>query len=148
MEPRGVSDVAFHLGGGFHHAFADHGEGFCIFNDVAVAVRVLQRQGLAARAAIVDLDVHQGNDTAFIFERDESVFTFSMHQQHNYPLWKPAGSLDVGLPDGVHDAAYLEALENALPQVMAFRPDVIFYLAMIYFFLLLAVKTLEAKRWS
>ena len=89
-----------HLGGGLHHAFPNHGEGFCPFNDVAVAVRVLQARGVE-RAAIVDLDVHHGNGTAFIFESDSRVFTFSMHQQHNYPMWKPRGSLDIGLPDGV-----------------------------------------------
>ena len=94
-----------HIGGGLHHAFPNHGEGFCPFNDVAVAVRVLQARGLE-RIAIVDLDVHHGNGTAFIFESDPRVFTFSMHQQHNYPMWKPRGSLDIGLPDGAHDATY------------------------------------------
>jgi acetoin utilization deacetylase AcuC-like enzyme len=125
FEGRGV---ACHLGGGLHHAFANHGEGFCPFNDVAVAVRVLQR-GLGCRVAIVDLDVHHGNGTAFIFESDPRVFTFSMHQQHNYPMWKPRGSLDVGLPDGTGDAAYLSALERALPTVMASDPQCVFYLA-------------------
>ena len=120
--------VAVHIGGGLHHAFANHGEGFCPLNDVAVAVRVLQQHGIE-RAAIVDLDVHHGNGTAFIFESDPRVFTFSMHQQHNYPMWKPRGTLDIGLPDGVHDAAYLDALENALPHVMASRPQCVFYLA-------------------
>ena len=120
--------VAVHIGGGLHHAFRNHGEGFCPLNDVAVAVRVLQERGIE-RAAIVDLDVHHGNGTAFIFERDPRVFTFSMHQQHNYPMWKPRGSLDVGLPDGVHDATYLAELEKALPTVMANRPQCVFYLA-------------------
>ena len=120
--------VACHIGGGLHHAFPNHGEGFCPFNDVAVAVRVLQSEGIA-RHAIVDLDVHHGNGTAFIFESDPEVFTFSMHQQHIYPMWKPKGSLDIGLPDGTHDATYLTALERALPEVMAHRPDCIFYLA-------------------
>src|SRR6476469_1582026 len=120
--------VACHIGGGLHHAFPNHGEGFCPFNDVAVAVRVLQRRGLE-RAAIVDLDVHHGNGTAFIFESDPRVFTFSMHQQHNYPMWKPRGSLDIGLADGAHDATYLAALEGALPAVMAHAPDCVFYLA-------------------
>jgi acetoin utilization deacetylase AcuC-like enzyme len=120
--------LAVHIGGGLHHAFPNHGEGFCPLNDVAVAVRVLQERGLE-RAAIVDLDVHHGNGTAFIFERDPRVFTFSMHQQHNYPLWKPRGSLDVGLPDGVQDATYLAELEKALPTVMASRPQCVFYLA-------------------
>jgi acetoin utilization deacetylase AcuC-like enzyme len=120
--------VAVHIGGGLHHAFPNHGEGFCPLNDVAVAVRVLQQRGIE-RAAIVDLDVHHGNGTAFIFESDPRVFTFSMHQQHNYPMWKPRGALDIGLPDGVHDMTYLEELEKALPTVMASRPQCVFYLA-------------------
>ena len=101
-----LTSACCHLGGGLHHAFPNHGEGFCPFNDVAVAVRVLQARGLE-RVAIVDLDVHHGNGTAFIFESDPRVFTFSMHQQHNYPMWKPRGSLDIGLPDGAHDATFL-----------------------------------------
>jgi len=121
-------NVVCHIGGGLHHAFPNHGEGFCPFNDVAVAVRVLQARGLE-RAAIVDLDVHHGNGTAFIFESDPRVFTFSMHQQHNYPMWKPRGSLDIGLPDGAHDAAFLGELGRALPAVMAHRPQCVFYLA-------------------
>jgi acetoin utilization deacetylase AcuC-like enzyme len=120
--------LAIHLGGGLHHAFPNHGEGFCPFNDVAVAVRVLQRRGIE-RVAIVDLDVHHGNGTAFIFESDPRVFTFSIHQQHNYPMWKPRGSLDIGLADGTRDATYLEALAGALPKVMAHRPECVFYLA-------------------
>jgi acetoin utilization deacetylase AcuC-like enzyme len=120
--------VAAHIGGGLHHAFPSHGEGFCPFNDVAVAVRVLQSGGVE-RVAIVDLDVHHGNGTAFIFESDPRVFTFSMHQQHNYPMWKPRGSLDVGLPDGAHDATFLGELERALPTVVAHRPQCVFYLA-------------------
>jgi len=121
-------NVVCHIGGGLHHAFPNHGEGFCPFNDVAIAVRVLQRAGIE-RAAIVDLDVHHGNGTAFIFESDPRVFTFSMHQQHNYPMWKPRGSLDIGLPDGTHDATYLAELERALPTVVAHQPQCVFYLA-------------------
>jgi acetoin utilization deacetylase AcuC-like enzyme len=128
-----------HIGGGLHHAFPNHGEGFCPFNDVAVAVRVLQSQGID-RHAIVDLDVHHGNGTAFIFgprgggaprgvDDDGRVFTFSMHQQHNYPMWKPRSSLDVGLPDGAGDAAYLRELERALPRVVEHRPACLVYLA-------------------
>ena len=117
-----------HIGGGLHHAFPNHGEGFCAFNDVAVAVTFLQKRGLE-RIAILDLDVHHGNGTAFTFESDPRVFTCSMHQQHNYPMWKPRGSLDVGLPDGAHDAAYLRELERALPMVMAHEPHCVFYLA-------------------
>jgi acetoin utilization deacetylase AcuC-like enzyme len=120
--------AAIHIGGGLHHAFPNHGEGFCPFNDVAVAIRVLQANGVD-RAAVVDLDVHHGNGTAFIFESDPRVFTFSMHQQHNYPMWKPRGSLDIGVPDGAHDATYLCALEGALPTVIAHRPECVFYLA-------------------
>jgi acetoin utilization deacetylase AcuC-like enzyme len=120
--------VAVHLGGGLHHAFPSHGEGFCPFNDVAVAVRVLQARGLE-RIAVVDLDVHHGNGTAFTFESDPRVFTFSMHQQHNYPMWKPRGSLDVGLADGAHDRTYLAELERTLPAVLAHAPQCVFYLA-------------------
>jgi acetoin utilization deacetylase AcuC-like enzyme len=121
-------NVVCHIGGGLHHAFPNHGEGFCPFNDVAVAVRVLQARGLE-RVAIVDLDVHHGNGTAFVFESDPRVFTFSMHQQHNYPMWKPRGSLDIGLPDGAHDATFLGELGRALPKVLAHRPQCVFYLA-------------------
>ncbi len=122
------SSVACHVGGGLHHAFPNHGEGFCPFNDVAVAVRVLQQRGLE-RIAIVDLDVHHGNGTAFTFESDPRVFTCSMHQQHNYPMWKPRSTVDVGLADGTHDATYLRELERILPRVLAHEPDCVFYLA-------------------
>jgi acetoin utilization deacetylase AcuC-like enzyme len=119
-----------HIGGGLHHAFGNHGEGFCPFNDVAVAIRVLQRECEGVeRVAVIDLDVHHGNGTAFIFEADPRVFTFSMHQQHNYPMWKPRGSLDIGLADGTGDAEYLQALEDALPKVLVSKPHCLFYLA-------------------
>jgi acetoin utilization deacetylase AcuC-like enzyme len=120
---------AAHLGGGLHHAFANHGEGFCPFNDVAVAIRALQCDRRLRRVAVVDCDVHHGNGTAMIFERDADVFTFSIHQQHNYPLFKPKSDLDVGLEDGADDDRYLSALEDALPRVMASRPELIVYLA-------------------
>jgi acetoin utilization deacetylase AcuC-like enzyme len=120
---------AAHLGGGLHHAFANHGEGFCPLNDVAVAIRVLQQGRGIRRAAIVDCDVHHGNGTAFIFERDPDVFTFSIHQQRNYPFFKPRGDLDVGLEDGAGDERYLDALADALPRVLGSRPEVIVYLA-------------------
>ena len=120
--------VVVHIGGGLHHAFPNHGEGFCPFNDVAVAIRVLQSRGVE-RAAVIDLDVHHGNGTAFIFESDPRVFTFSMHQQHNYPMWKPRSTLDIGLPDGTHDATYLRELEGALPRVLGHQPECVFYLA-------------------
>ena len=114
-----------HLGGGLHHAFANHGEGFCPLNDVAVAIRVSR----VSRAAVIDTDVHHGNGTAMIFERDPGVFTFSIHQQHNYPLFKPRGDLDVGLEDGAGDARYLDALRGALPRVMASAPELVVYVA-------------------
>jgi acetoin utilization deacetylase AcuC-like enzyme len=120
---------SFHIGGGFHHAFANHGEGFCLFNDVAVATRLLLAQAAIERAAVIDLDVHHGNGTAFIFENEPRVFTFSMHQQHNYPVHKPRGTLDIGLPDSAGDDVYLERLRGALPRVMAHAPDILFYLA-------------------
>jgi acetoin utilization deacetylase AcuC-like enzyme len=120
--------ISCHIGGGLHHAFPNHGEGFCPFNDIAVAIRVLQAHGIE-RVAVVDLDVHHGNGTAFVFESDPRVFTFSMHQQHNYPMWKPRGSLDIGLTDDVRDATYLIALEHALPTVMDSAPQCVFYLA-------------------
>lgn len=118
-----------HLGGGLHHAFAGHGEGFCLFNDVAVAIRRLQRDGRITRAAVVDCDVHHGNGTAMIFERDPSVFTFSIHQQHNYPLFKPSSDLDIGLKDGARDGEYLDRLHGALAAVMASHPELVVYLA-------------------
>jgi acetoin utilization deacetylase AcuC-like enzyme len=121
--------MAVHLGGGFHHAFADHGEGFCLYNDVAVAIRVLQREARIRRAAVIDLDVHHGNGTSALFAGDEDVFTLSIHQQHNYPGHKPAGSIDVGLEDGTTDEAYVAAVADVLPRVIAWRPDLAFYLA-------------------
>jgi acetoin utilization deacetylase AcuC-like enzyme len=121
--------LSIHLGGGLHHAFPNHGEGFCLFNDVAVATRRLQRQGRIARAAIVDLDVHQGNGTAVVFEHDPSVFTVSLHQQHNYPMFKPRSDLDVGLSDATGDREYLERLKTALPRAFDSRPELVVYLA-------------------
>ena len=122
--------IAVHLGGGFHHAFPDHGEGFCLINDVAIAIRALQRQGMIRRAAVVDLDVHHGNGTAAIFRGDADVFTFSMHQEHNYPAQKPPSDLDIGLEDGTGDAEYLAALEQHLPPLLGrHRPDLVVYLA-------------------
>lgn len=117
------------LAGGTHHAFGDHGEGYCVFNDVAVAIAELHSTRPSARAAVVDLDVHQGNGTAAIFARDERVFTLSMHGRRNFPFRKQRSSLDVELEDGCDDATYLAALDRALPQVLRFRPDVVFYVA-------------------
>jgi acetoin utilization deacetylase AcuC-like enzyme len=121
--------LAVHVGGGFHHAFANHGEGFCLFNDVAVAIEVLRREDAVSRVAVVDLDVHHGNGTAMIYGQDPAVFTCSMHEQHNYPVFKPRGSLDIGLPAGTDDAGYLEKLETVLPAVVTHTPDIVFYLA-------------------
>ncbi len=125
-----VDGVAGNLGGGTHHAHADRGAGFCVFNDIAVAARALQREGLIERALVVDLDVHQGDGTAAIFEGDESVFTFSMHGAKNFPFRKQRSSLDVELPDGCGDSEYLAALEQNLPVVVdRSRPDILFFQA-------------------
>jgi len=121
--------IGSNLAGGTHHAFADHGEGFCVLNDVAIAIRVLQREGLIQRAAVVDCDVHQGNGTATLFAGDPSVFTFSMHGAKNYPLFKARSSLDLELPDGTGDAEYLRALQESLPLVFQHEPEIVFYLA-------------------
>jgi acetoin utilization deacetylase AcuC-like enzyme len=122
--------LAANLAGGTHHAFADRGEGFCVFNDVAVAARVLQREGKARRAVVVDCDVHQGNGTAAIFQQDPSVFTFSMHGAHNFPFRKETSDLDVALEDGATDDDYLPLLDRHLDDVLnRHRPDFIFYLA-------------------
>lgn len=122
--------VAMNLAGGTHHAFPDRGEGFCVFNDVAVAVRVMQRERLVRRVAVVDLDVHQGNGTHAIFAGDPDVFTFSMHGARNFPFRKVPGTLDVELEDGTDDARYLELLAEALPRVLReARPDLVLYLA-------------------
>lgn len=122
-------DVGFagNLAGGTHHAFAAAGEGFCVFNDIAVAIAVLQRSGAIQRAAIIDLDVHQGNGTADIFTGNDSVFTLSLHGAHNYPFTKVPSTYDVALPDHCDDDEYLNALRNALPRVREFQPDILFY---------------------
>ncbi len=121
--------VAGNIGGGFHHAFDDHGEGFCLFNDVAFAIRMLQRDGRIERAAVIDCDAHHGNGTAALFQRDDRVFTFSMHAEYNYPAFKPKGSLDIGLESGIGDREYLERLRGALPAVVGAKPDIAFYVA-------------------
>jgi acetoin utilization deacetylase AcuC-like enzyme len=122
--------LAGNLAGGTHHAFADHGEGFCVLNDVAIAIRKLQTEQAIERAAIIDLDVHQGNGTASIFQDDERVFTFSMHGERNYPLAKMRSNVDVPLKDGTGDAEYLETLQRQLPAVLdSARADMAFYLA-------------------
>lgn len=122
--------VAMNLAGGTHHAFADHGEGFCVFNDVAVAAADLRATGDVRRVAVVDLDVHQGNGTHAIYAHDETTYTFSMHGRRNYPFTKVPGTLDVELEDGTDDATYLALLAEALPRVLReARADVVFYLA-------------------
>jgi len=122
--------VSANLAGGTHHAFRDRGEGYCVFNDVAVAVAVLQRDGVIARAAVVDCDVHQGNGTAAIFRDDPSVFTFSLHGAKNFPFRKERSDLDVTFEDGAGDEEYLAALRSHLPGVLdGQQPDVVFYLA-------------------
>lgn len=125
-----ANGIAMNLAGGTHHAFPDRGEGFCVFNDVAVATRLLQCEERVRRVAIIDLDVHQGNGTNAIFAGDADAFTFSMHGGRNYPFRKIPGSLDVELADGTEDDEYLTVLEAALPQVLArSEPDLVFYLA-------------------
>lgn len=122
--------VAANLAGGTHHSFSDRGEGFCVFNDVAVAARVLQRDGDARRITTVDLDVHQGNGTAAIFAGDDSVFTFSMHGEKNFPFRKETSDLDLPLADGTGDAEYLDLLHEHLDAVLnRHQPDFVFYLA-------------------
>jgi acetoin utilization deacetylase AcuC-like enzyme len=122
--------VAANLGGGTHHAFADHGEGFCVLNDIAVAIRVLRAEGAIRRAAVIDLDVHQGNGTAVIFADDPEVFTLSLHGEKNYPLVKQQSTLDVALADGTETDEYLYALALHLAATLdRFRPDIVFYQA-------------------
>jgi acetoin utilization deacetylase AcuC-like enzyme len=116
------------LGGGFHHAYANHGEGFCAINDVAVAIRRLQADGAIRKAMVVDTDVHHGNGTAHIFRGDESVFTISIHQLNNYPGHKPPSNVDLNLADRVGDDEYLETLLPAVAESLEkFGPDIIFY---------------------
>ena len=122
--------AAVNVGGGFHHAYPDHGEGFCVLNDFAVAIRRLQKDGTIERAMTVDCDVHQGNGTAAIFGGDPSVFTLSIHQLNNYPYPKPPSSLDINLRDGVGDEEYLRELAQGLDRALAeFSPHLIFYIA-------------------
>jgi acetoin utilization deacetylase AcuC-like enzyme len=151
--------VSVHLGGGFHHAFPDHGEGFCVVNDIAIAIRKMQQDGRIKRAMTVDCDVHQGNGTAVIFGghaepfpppaswsasimapppasetmvqgRSGDVFTISLHQLNNYPIWKPASSIDINLPDGATDSEYLYWLEKALISARRlFEPELLSYVA-------------------
>ena len=121
---------AANIGGGFHHACPDHGEGFCVIHDVAIAIRRLQFDGAMERAMVVDTDVHQGNGTAVVFGGDGNVYTLSLHQEHNYPFPKPPSTMDVDLPDGIGDQEYLAILEKHLHQALHdFAPELLFYVA-------------------
>lgn len=118
------------LAGGTHHAMADGGEGFCVYNDVAVAIRVLKQAKWVQKVLVIDCDVHQGNGTAEIFKDDPDVYTFSIHGEKNYPFKKPPSSLDIGLPDKTQDTDYLVTLDRALDQIFSeFKPDLVYYLA-------------------
>jgi acetoin utilization deacetylase AcuC-like enzyme len=123
-----VDGISANLGGGTHHAFADHGEGFCVLNDIAVAIRALKAEGLIRRASVVDCDVHQGNGTAAIFADDPEVFTLSLHGEKNYPLVKQQSTVDVALADHTGDEEYLALLSDHLAILLdRFRPDIVFY---------------------
>jgi acetoin utilization deacetylase AcuC-like enzyme len=122
--------IGFNLGGGFHHAFPGHGEGFCAINDIAIAIRRVQREGLIHRAMVVDCDVHHGNGTAAVFAGDSSVYTLSIHQFNNYPSEKPLSDMDIHLADGTGDGEYLERLENGLNAAFkVFHPELVLYVA-------------------
>jgi acetoin utilization deacetylase AcuC-like enzyme len=126
-----ISDgIAANLAGGSHHAHSDHGEGYCIFNDVAVAARVMLDEKKVSRVLVLDCDVHQGNGTAMIFAEDPGVFTFSIHGQKNFPYHKEQGDLDIALPDGSTDQDFLLAIASNVPEVVdKFRPDLVIYIA-------------------
>ena len=120
--------LACNIAGGSHHAFPDHGAGFCIFNDVAVAIAILRRESAFKRALVIDFDVHQGDGTAAFFRGDPDIFTFSLHCDSNYPKAKEVSDLDIGLPVGIGDAVYLSVVESHVsPLLDKFRPDIVFY---------------------
>jgi len=122
--------LGIHIGGGFHHAFPDHGEGFCVLNDIAVAVSRAIKKKNAKKVVIIDCDLHHGNGTAAIFRGDPAVFTFSIHQEHNYPYLKPKSSLDIGLRDRAGDKEYLSALQENIPKILfEFKPELVMYVA-------------------
>lgn len=121
--------LGLHVGGGSHHAMPDHGEGFCMFNDIAIGLLKLLGEREIRRAAVIDLDVHQGNGTAAIFSKKPAVFTFSMHQENNFPPIKPPSSLDVNLADGTGDEEYLATLLQSLPRVLDSKPELVVYQA-------------------
>lgn len=121
--------ISVNIGGGFHHAFPDHAEGFCYTNDIAIAIRKLQKNKQAQKFFVVDCDVHQGNGTAYIFRNDDNVFTFSIHQENNYPI-KQKSDLDIGLNDNIGDFIYLNHLKRTIPDIMdSFKPEIVIYLA-------------------
>jgi len=125
-----IDGCSANIGGGFHHACPDHGEGFCVLHDVAIAIRRLQFDKAIERAMVIDTDVHHGNGTATIFAKDENVFTLSIHQLHNYPFIKPPSTMDINLPDGVEDEDYLAVFEEHLQKAFSdFSPQIIFYVA-------------------
>jgi acetoin utilization deacetylase AcuC-like enzyme len=122
--------IAMNIAGGTHHSFADHGEGFCIFNDIAMAANYFLHHGIVKKILVIDLDVHQGNGTAKIFQDDPRVFTFSMHGARNYPTKKEQSDLDIGLPDKTEDGPYLKSLSETLPRLLdEVQPELIFYLS-------------------
>ena len=121
--------IGLNIGGGFHHAFRGHGEGFCAINDIAIAIRALQHERAIERAVVIDCDVHHGNGTAAIFAGDRSVLTLSLHQFHNYPIEKPPSVIDVNLADGVEDDEYIDRLAGALEVAMSFAADLAIYVA-------------------
>lgn len=124
------SMLGIHIGGGFHHAFSDHGEGFCMLNDIAVAVKRLLKYGPVSKVLIIDCDLHHANGTASIFANEKNVFTFSIHQENNYPFIKPPSRLDIGLEDGAEDDEYLQALSGSVPGIIKdFKPEFIMYVA-------------------
>lgn len=122
--------LGVHLGGGFHHAFPDHGEGFCVLNDIAVAIKKGESAGRIKKVLVIDCDLHQGNGTACMFQEDDNVFTFSIHQENNYPFYKPKSNLDIGLRDRTKDKEYLAELERSIPRIISdFKPALIMYVA-------------------
>ncbi len=126
----GNRGIGYHIGGGFHHAYKDHAEGFCYINDIAYAIRKLQVVGKLKRAAVIDCDLHQGNGTAAIFRNDSSVFTFSIHQEHLYPYPKEKSDWDIGLPTGTGDKEYLDLLRKAVPKILEeHEPGLVVYQA-------------------
>jgi len=125
-----LKGVGFHIGGGFHHAYPDHAEGFCYLNDIAFAIKKLQQEGLIKRAAVIDCDLHQGNGTAKIFRDDPSVFTFSIHQENLYPYPKEKSDWDIGLPNGTGDKEYLTLLDDAVKKILdSHKPELVIYQA-------------------